>query len=242
MAGLVVTVVRPLDGAREMAAATDSPPIRESRSALGRIARPSIDLTQPTAGTVSSIGSGATAVFVGDSYTSGWNGAGIGSHGWPALVGRARGWKTVNLAVAGTGFQNPGWTDQPIGSRLGAVVRASPDVVFVVGGHNDSRWSAASTGASADRLLGRLRAALPRVRIVVVGPIWQDGRPPARCLVLRDHLRRMAASIGAVFVDPLGEGWFAGAAHRWIGPDGLHPTDAGHRHIAERILAHLAGW
>jgi phospholipase/lecithinase/hemolysin len=58
--------------------------------------------------------------------------------------------------------------------------------------------------------------------------------------VLRDHLRRTATGVGALFVDPLAERWFAGADHRFIGPDGVHPTNAGHRHIADEVLADLA--
>jgi hypothetical protein len=73
-----------------------------------------------------------------------------------------------------------------------------------------------------------------------VGPIWQDGSPPRRCLVLRDRLRARATAIGAVFVDPLAGRWFAGARHALIGSDALHPTDAGHRFMAGRILAALA--
>jgi lysophospholipase L1-like esterase len=191
---------------------------------------------------VSTVGPGATAVFLGDSYTSGWNGAGLGSRGWPALVAAARGWSVVNLAVPGTGFMNPGWTDQPIGSRVDTAVRHRPDIVFIVGGHNDSRWSPATTMRAADRVVARLRVALPRAVIVVIGPIWQNGSPPARCLILRAGLRTEARTIGrTIFIDPLAEGWFAGASHRYIGGDGLHPTDAGHRFLAQRILADLRG-
>ena len=66
---------------------------------------------------------GARVVVLGDSYTSGWNGAGLGSRDWtvdrrpePGLDGR-------NLAVAGTGYQNPGWTNQPVGSLVTRAVR-----------------------------------------------------------------------------------------------------------------------
>ena len=190
---------------------------------------------------VSRLGRGARAVFLGDSFTSGWNGAGIGTRGWPVLVAAARGWKVVNLSVPGTGYMNPGWTDQTIGSRLGAAVRQKPQVVFVAGGHNDSRWSAATTSKAAITLIDRLHAALPDAVVVVIGPIWQNGSPPTRCLVLRDALRREAARIGAVFIDPLAHHWFAGTSHRFIGPDGLHPTDAGHVWLARRILAGLTG-
>ena len=182
---------------------------------------------------------GSTAVFLGDSFTSGWDGAGMGSRGWPRLVSAAHGWKTVNLAVAGTGFINPGWTRQPIGALVAKAARHDPDVIVVAGGHNDSRWSSAQTARAADDVIDRIRAAAPDALLVVVAPIWQDGSPPRRCLELRDQLREKSAAVGAVFVDPLADGWFSGASHRLIGPDGLHPTDAGHAYIAERVLAGL---
>jgi lysophospholipase L1-like esterase len=184
-------------------------------------------------------GAGSAAVFLGDSFTSGWNGAGIGDHGWPRLVGAARGWQTVNLAVAGSGFVNPGWTNQPIGALVASAVRHDPDVIVLAGGHNDSRSSVSATARAADDVIDRLRASAPDALLVVVAPIWQDGNPPRRCLVLRDRLRDKAAAVGAVFIDPLADGWFSGNAHRLIGPDGLHPNDAGHRLIADRVLAVL---
>jgi lysophospholipase L1-like esterase len=183
---------------------------------------------------------GSRVVILGDSYASGWNGAGLGSRNWTSIVGRSRGWTVTNLAVAGTGYQNPGWTNQPVGSLVSRTIRLRPDVVILAAGHNDSRWSAASTSREADRVIARLRAGLPDAVLVIVAPIWQNGSPPTRCLVLRDHLRRTAAGPGALFVDPLAERWFAGADHRFIGPDGVHPTNAGHRHIADEVLADLA--
>jgi lysophospholipase L1-like esterase len=181
-----------------------------------------------------------TAAFLGDSYTSGWSGAGLGARGWPRIVGAAQGWKVVNLAVAGTGFINPGWTGQPIGSRVQAAIARHPDVVVVAGGHNDSRWSVAAVAAAADRVILRLHASLPNARLVILAPIWPTGSPPLRCLQLRDHLRRTAARVGAVFVDPLAENWFGGGRHAMILADGIHPSDAGHRYIARRVLARLA--
>ena len=183
---------------------------------------------------------GSTAVFLGDSFTSGWNGAGLGRHGWPAIVASSRGWRTVNLAVPGTGFLNPGWTSQPLSSRLATAVRLKPDIVFIASGHNDSRWSASATADAADTAIRRLRRALPDAVFVIVAPIWQDGSPPQRCLILRDRLRARAAAIGAIFIDPLADRWFAGTRHQLIGPDRLHPTDAGHRFMAARVLAALA--
>jgi lysophospholipase L1-like esterase len=216
------------------------PPVARTGPGPGAERRPGAILdVEPTV--VSSPGRGAKAVFLGDSYTSGWNGAGLDSRGWPAIVAAARGWKVVNLAVPGTGFMNPGWTNEPIGSRVDATIRQHPRIVFVAGGHNDSRWTAAATSQAAGRVIDRLHAALPGALIVVIGPIWQDGRPPLRCLLLRDALRRKASAVGALFIDPLAERWFTGTSHRFIAADGFHPTDAGHRYLANRVLADLTG-
>jgi lysophospholipase L1-like esterase len=142
--------------------------------------------------------------------------------------------------VPGTGFLNPGWTSQPVSSRVATTIRLRPDIVFVASGHNDSRWSAFATADAADAAIRRLRRALPKAVIVIVGPIWQNGSPPQRCLILRDRLRARAAAIGAIFIDPLADRWFAGSGGQLVGPDRLHPTDAGHRFMARRVLAALA--
>jgi lysophospholipase L1-like esterase len=204
------------------------------------VTRPQVELPDVAPIAIARAGPGSTAVFLGDSFTSGWQGAGVGPHGWPQIVGRERGWRVVNLAVPGTGFLNPGWAGQPVGSLVGSAVARHPAVIVIAAGHNDSRWSPAATERAADLVIARLHRALPDAVLVVVGPIWQDGTPPLRCLALRGHLRRTAASIDAVFVDPIAERWFAGSRHRMIRADGIHPDDAGHRWIASRVLAAIA--
>ena len=206
------------------------------------VARPPIQMKAPApaAWAPMRVPVGSTAVFLGDSFTSGWNGAGLGRHGWPAIVAASRGWRAIDLAVPGTGFLNPGWTNQPVASRVAATIRLKPDIVFVASGHNDSRWSASATADAADSVIRRLRRALPDAVFVVVAPIWQNSTPPLRCLILRDRLRARAAAIGAIFIDPLAGRWFAGSRRQLIGPDRLHPTDAGHRFMAGRVLAALA--
>lgn len=189
--------------------------------------RPTVDVPRPV------------AAYLGDSYTTGWSGAGTGKRGWPAIVSASFGWKTVNRAVAGTGFVNPGWTGQRIRSRVAAVLKAQPGIVFVAAGHNDNRFGSRATGKAAEAALRRLRRGLPDAVIVVIGPIWANGSPPAAIRRIRTELRRHAAAIDAVFVDPIREGWFAGSAGRFILADGIHPSDAGHRRIATRVLAAL---
>ncbi|HEX4896802.1 MAG TPA: hypothetical protein VFV53_00425, partial [Candidatus Limnocylindrales bacterium] len=75
--------------------------------------------------------------------------------------------------------------------------------------------------------------------LVVIGPIWYDGSPVPSIVALRDHLRAASAATGALFIDPIAGRWFAGSNHQLIGADGVHPTNAGHRHIARLVLAAL---
>jgi lysophospholipase L1-like esterase len=202
--------------------------------------RPVIAPTVATAIATPRFAPGSGMAVLGDSYSSGWQGSGTGRRGWPSLVAAEFGWHVTNLAVPGTGYLNPGWTGQPIGALVDAAIRQRPEVVIIAAGHNDSRWTAGATGAAADRAIDRLRRGLPDAGIVIVAPIWSDSDPPSRCLALRDHLRATAERIGATFIDPLGAGWFTGRAHRFIGRDGIHPTDAGHVYLADQVLAALS--
>jgi lysophospholipase L1-like esterase len=64
-------------------------------------------------------------------------------------------------------------------------------------------------------------------------------------LYIRDTLNSQADWAGATFIDPIREGWFVGRPDL-IGPDGVHPNDAGHAYMAEKIAplirAQLSRW
>lgn len=198
--------------------------------------RPVISVPRPAPVMIPRQSGGSTAVFLGDSYTSGWLGVGIGADSWPRIVGANKGWRVVNLAVPGTGFKNPGWTNQPVLSRVALAIKLRPDVVVIAAGHNDSGWSQSSVATAGWLALHALHVRLPNALIVVVGPMWQDGNPPVWCRQLRDRLRGQTQRIGGVFIDPLAENWFGGDRHALIGSDGIHPTAAGYRFIARRFL------
>jgi len=78
------------------------------------------------------------------------------------------------------------------------------------------------------------RRVAPSARFLVIGPPWPTDNPPADVLALRDSLRNQAVAVGAVFIDPLVEGWFVGRPDL-IGSDGVHPNDAGHAYLAAKI-------
>jgi lysophospholipase L1-like esterase len=70
--------------------------------------------------------------------------------------------------------------------------------------------------------------------LLVIGPPWTDSDPPLDVLYIRDILSFEANEAGATFIDPISEGWFVGRPDL-IGPDGVHPNDAGHAYMAEKI-------
>ena len=203
-----------------------------------RPGRPESDLPQPAPGSVARPVAGSTVAFLGNSYSSGWNGAGLGPHGWPGLIGKARGWRTINLAVAGTGFIEPG-----------------------LDGPADQLASACGGQEASGRRIHRRRPQRLALVLDRRGQSGRQGHRPAACCVAgrppgdrRAHLaeREPAAavprparppspqpprSVDAIFIDPLADGWFSGSRHRLIGSDGIHPTAAGHRYMAERVLA-----
>jgi lysophospholipase L1-like esterase len=179
------------------------------------------------------------AAFLGDSYTSGYLGIGEGPAGWPAIVSGSAGWRMANLAEPGIGFVNPGWT-APVRAQVTEVIGLKPDLVILAAGHNDEHYGTDRIARAADTVLGELGDGLPGAILVVIGPIWYDGSPVPTIVALRDHLRARAAASGALFIDPIAGRWFAGSNHQLIGADGVHPTNAGHRHIARLVLAALA--
>ena len=48
------------------------------------------------------------------------------------------------------------------------------------------------------------------------------------------HCQRSGRAAGATFVDPIADRWFVGRPDL-IGADGVHPNDAGHAYIADKI-------
>ena len=115
------------------------------------------------------------------------------------------------------------------------VVALKPGMVAVQGGHNDSGSPEAQVQAAARDVLSRLHAALPKAKIIVIGPIWPSGDVPQIERILEGDLKQIATAAGARFVDPIADGWFSGGYAKLIGSDGTHPTDAGHARIAKLL-------
>jgi lysophospholipase L1-like esterase len=175
-----------------------------------------------------------TVAVLGDSYTGG-SAMDSGQRAeWPALLaGRHPTWRVVPFAVGGSGFVAGQQGGEHFALRLDRIVAAQPQVVIVEGGHNDIGLPQAQVQTAAQQVLTLLRAGLPQATIVVLGVLW-PGPLPQQMLDLDAALARDAQAVGGTYVDA--RGWFT-AQPSMIGSDGIHPTDAGHAMLADRIGA-----
>ena len=176
---------------------------------------------------------------IGDSYTDGSAEGGNGPRSWPQLAWQmlAREGVEVDADVAAEG--GAGYAQRGSGGSifLDLTARAvHPDDALVVffGSRNDQpvdpMWF---SGLAAGTFL-QARLTAPAAKLLVIGPPWPTETPPPAVLRIRDALRDQAWGAGALFIDPIAEGWFVGRPDL-IGGDGVHPNDAGHVYLAEKI-------
>ena len=176
---------------------------------------------------------------VGDSYTTGSTEGGNGAQGWTALTWRAlaRQGLEVNPSVAAegrAGYVVRGYRGNVFGDLTPRAV--APDDVLVVffGSRNDQGADPLALAGMTQDAFATARRIAPRADLLVIGPPWPTADVPPAVLQIRDILRITAGMAGATFVDPIAEQWFVGRSDL-IGADGVHPTDAGHAYMADRI-------
>lgn len=181
---------------------------------------------------------------IGDSYTGGSDEGGVGPAGWPSLIGNdlaAQGYQpeVVTLAAGGSGYVAVGPSGKTLVDLANEAVGAEPyDVVIFFGSRNDTA-AAAEVQAAATAAFTAVRAAWPETQLLVIGPPWVDANPPANIVDASLGVEDAATAVGAVWVDPLADGWFTGEFEALIGSDNVHPTDEGHRYMAGLIRPEL---
>jgi lysophospholipase L1-like esterase len=174
-------------------------------------------------------------LVVGDSYTAGSDEGGQGAAGWPAVVAAELG-QGVSLEVAaagGSGYVATGHSDQTF-TDLVSGAAGGFDLVVFFGSRNDAA-PAEQVQAAATEAVTAARAASPEAGLLVIGPPWVNSSPRPAVQYASVGVEKAATAAGATFVDPLDEGWFYDRPEL-IGADRVHPTDEGHRYMADLIL------
>lgn len=184
---------------------------------------------------------------IGDSYTAGSGEGGLGEKSWPRQTWHILARQGVSTAAdvgaeGGAGYGTRGSRGRLFEDLTAATVKSDDRLVVFFGSRNDLGVPPAQLSILAYGTFQLARRIAPTAKLLVIGPPWPAADPPADVARIRDVLEYQAGLAEATFVDPLAEGWFVGMPEL-IGADGVHPTDAGHAYMANRIApligAHL---
>ena len=176
---------------------------------------------------------------VGDSYTTGGALGGQGPKGWTTRawqeLARDRMPVTADVnAEGGAGYGTRGNHGSVFEDLTNAVVKPDDALVVFFGSRNDQDVDPTQLSVLAYGTFQSARQLAPRATFLVIGPPWPTANPPDAVLRIRDALHYQANLARAVWVDPIAERWFVGHPEL-IGADGVHPTDAGHQYMADKI-------
>jgi lysophospholipase L1-like esterase len=179
-------------------------------------------------------------LWVGDSYA-----AGVGSSkgvGYPELVCARLTWDCTVDAQGGTGFVANGHNNSPdfvpFVDRLEEdAARVTPDLVLIDGGRNDEREPPMTLVTAASAYVAQLRATYPEARFVFVVPTFLKPQTVNEARIGR-VLAQLADQQNGELIDPGGLEWVRSEAQgrSLIARDGVHPNDAGHAFVADRLV------
>jgi lysophospholipase L1-like esterase len=181
---------------------------------------------------------------VGDSYTTGTNMGGQGPNSWTSLAWQMLSAQGVHVsadvaAEGGAGYGVPGNHGSVFGDLTARAVRPDDALVVFFGSRNDQPVDPQTLQSEVHDAFALARRTAPAARMLVIGPPWPTPAVPADILDIRDILAAEARTVGATFFDPLASRWFFDTPSL-IGSDGVHPTDAGHVYLADRIVPLIA--
>lgn len=176
---------------------------------------------------------------VGDSYTAGGELGGLGSKGWTTRAWQLLAREGIPVAPdvaaeGGAGYGARGNHGSVFEDLTADVVKPDDALVVYFGSRNDQGVDPAQLSVLAYGTFQLARRTAPSAKFLVIGPPWPTADPPDPVLKIRDALKYQAGVAGATFIDPISQGWFVGRPDL-IGKDGVHPTDAGHAYMAEKI-------
>ncbi|MFE6734081.1 SGNH/GDSL hydrolase family protein [Microbacterium sp. NPDC057650] len=150
---------------------------------------------------------------------------------------------TIVDGVRGSGYLKPGLDGPAYGPRIDRLDPAlRPDLVVIEGSINDRRLPATDYRAAVDAAWNRLADIYPDAGIVVLGPAPQV-LPVEQATARIDHdLQQLAAQRGWWYISPVQQKWITPQNYTGLidtGPGRDHPSNAGHRYLAEKVAAAL---
>ncbi len=173
-------------------------------------------------------------LFIGDSITQGWEGAGRKT--WEKYYGKR---KALNLGISGDRTQHVIWRLN--NGNLRKQQKAKVAVVMI--GTNNTGHRDQDPGETADgvtRILSILRARCPDAKVLLLGVFPRDASPDGPKRRINDALNEKLATLHdgerVHFLD-IGKHFLNGKGHlpKELMPDYLHPREKGYELWAEAI-------
>jgi lysophospholipase L1-like esterase len=176
---------------------------------------------------------------VGDSYTTGTDLGGLGAKDWTAQAWQLLATQGVSVtadvaAEGGAGYGTRGNHGSVFEDLTADAVKPDDVLVVFFGSRNDQGVDPTQLSILAWGTYQLAHRTAPSAKLLVIGPPWPTANPPEAILKIRDALKYQAQVAGATFIDSIAAGWFVGRPDL-IGKDGVHPTDAGHAYMADKI-------
>lgn len=176
---------------------------------------------------------------IGDSYTTGGTEGGLGEKSWTTQAWQILAEKGLSTtadvgAEGGAGYGTRGNRGGLFEDLTAATVKPDDTLVVFFGSRNDQNVDPTQLSVLVYGTFLLARRIAPSALFLVIGPPWPTADVPPAVIRIRDTLRYQAELAGATFVDPIAAGWFVDRPEL-IGADGVHPTDAGHTYMAEKI-------
>jgi hypothetical protein len=199
------------------------------------VAVPFTFVPKPRVGSDGSIdGPPPLIVFIGDSFAERLELDTGGTTHYPYLIAKELGTRWITITAKGAGYSSPGVYFQ----RFDGLVRQIPvdaDVVVIVGSDDDTRFAYKTIRFAAETTFATVEETAPDAQLLVVGTPWMGDSAPRSILTTRDAVRDAADAVGALFVDPIAEGWWATGGEAEVSNEGLRPTEVGDAKLALRI-------
>lgn len=184
-------------------------------------------------------------LIMGDSYTEGFAAEAPRENGWAYLTAAALGFPSVIDGVGGTGWTTGTGVDGTEANRYSDRVARmatdgyNPNIVIVQGGQNDYRLSTQDTTDAVVSTIAQMREAWPGVQVIVIGPSAPQPLGETHTNANR-AITAAAIQSQAAIINPIGRDWMTdenspGFSHT----DGSHLNTAGHRYLADQVLAYL---
>lgn len=207
-------------------------------------------------------------IVLGDSIAGGSTmNTGSSQGSWVARLAEMMGWDDIwNSSIGGTGYvaDNPDGTPNTFLDRIGIDVTAyKPKKIIIFGGYNDSAENQATVLANARAVAANINAVVPTATVAMSGPWSPDGPASAGLTNTNNTLKSVAAENEWIFIDQINgdvykgnlrlvdsSPWITGTGNTsattgegnsdfYVGSDNVHPNDAGHKYIADRMYRAL---